>query len=795
MRSLLSLLLLSILWMQGLQAQDPKTIVQWTPSAKHLQGDEYELTFKATIADKWVVYSMYLESDDGPFATTINYDNKHQKLIGKAIESTSKPDNKKSYFDETFDMNVVKYKHDMTLVQRISCKDISKPIVGYVESMCCIDERCLPPTPYDFSIDLSKIERKADNKGETPNNKADVKSDKKDPTIDKKPEDPTDNKSVENNPEEDPTARKGLEPAKWTVKLEQIEGNEYKIVYTATIDEGWNIYSKYLKEGGPQPTTITFDTPDNIELIGDVEESTSDAANRKESNDPTFKMKVIKFKHDYTGSQKFKVKDTTQAVKGFITFMVCDKDKCLAAKNIDFSYFGAATTEDLAVDEGIERKAIQTGLQEALDKADCGGVDRNNLSLWMIFIFGFLGGLFALLTPCVFPMVPLTVSYFTKRSRTRAEGLKNAFTYGGAIIVIYVTLGMLITILLGESALNWLSTHWIPNTAFFVLFVAFAISFFGYYDIALPASWSNSTDQAADRGGLLGIFFMAFTLSLVSFSCTGPIIGTLLVQAAEGGRLAPAIGMFGFALALALPFGLFSAFPGWLNSLPKSGGWMNTVKVVLGFIELALAFKFLSKADLTMHWGILKYETYMMVTLLCALAMGIYLLGFIRFPHDDKGAKIGIPRKVFGLLSIGLAAYLGTGFMVNERTDTYATPGLMSGIAPPACYSYFHPCDCPAGIQTCYKDFDEGMAYAKSLGKPVMVDFTGHGCENCRKMEDQVWVDTKVNLHLNEDYVLISLYVDDRTKLDSIELDPDGNKLRTVGNVTISKKLLNHNMY
>jgi thiol:disulfide interchange protein DsbD len=441
------------------------------------------------------------------------------------------------------------------------------------------------------------------------------------------------------------------------------------------------------------------------------------------------------------------------------------------------------STNSGTIAKGIERPKIKESLAKAIASGDCATEElQQDMNLWMIFIFGFLGGLFALLTPCVFPMVPLTVAFFTKRSKSRAEGIKNALIYGLSIIVIYVALGMSITIIFGDNALNWLSTHWIPNTLFFVLFVAFAISFFGYYDIKLPSSWSNNTDRAADRGGLLGIFFMAFTLSLVSFSCTGPIIGTLLVQAAEGGRLAPAIGMFGFAFALALPFGLFSAFPGWLNSLPKSGGWMNTVKVVLGFVELALAFKFLSKADLTMHWGILKYESFMAVTVICAVAMGLYLLGLIKFPHDDKNEKVGIPRFALGLLSIALGVYLAGGFMTNPNTKTYSTPALMSGIAPPACYSYFCPCECPAGIQQCFKDYEAGVAYAKSVNKPIMIDFTGHGCENCRKMEDNVWVNKEINKYLNEDYVLISLYVDDREKLKTVETAPDGSKIRNVGN-------------
>jgi thiol:disulfide interchange protein DsbD len=736
------------------QAQDE---VKWTFSAKHVQGDEYDLMFTATIKTGWHVYSQYLPSEDGPVATSINFESK-PTLVGKATESASKPEYKKTGLDETFDMQLTKYKHDVTIVQRVKCTDLKVPVKGYVTYMTCDNTMCLPPTDVDFKFDLSKISKTA--KG----------SDEK-----------------KNEPKDEENKIEGTdkpEPVKWEYRAEKTGTNEYKLIFSATIDEGWHIYGKDIKGKGPVPTALNLEKNANVEFIGDVVESSSSAANRSEGIDKTFKMNVIKFKKDYTLTQIIKVKDTTQAVKGFVNFMACDKEKCLPPANIEFSFFEKTKTDsDLKVAEGIERKKIKESLAIAMKSGDCAtDVPQNNLSLWMIFVFGFLGGLFALMTPCVFPMVPLTVSYFTHRSKGRAEGLKNAAIYSLSIILIYVLLGMSITIIFGDNALNWLSTHWIPNTLFFVLFVAFAISFFGYYDIKLPSSWSNNTDRAADRGGIIGIFFMAFTLSLVSFSCTGPIIGTLLVQAAEGGRLAPAIGMLGFATALALPFGLFSAFPGWLNSLPKSGGWMNTVKVVLGFVELALAFKFLSKADLTMHWGILKYETYLAVTVLCALGMGLYLMGFIRFPHDDKGAKIGIPRRTLGILSIALSVYLATGFMTNAKTNSYATPALMSGIAPPACYSYFCPCECPAGIQQCFKDYEKGMAYARSVGKPVMIDFTGHGCENCRKMEDNVWVKEEINKYLNNDFVLISLYVDDRTKLEKVEIAPDGTKIRNVGN-------------
>jgi thiol:disulfide interchange protein DsbD len=768
---LIPALLLSLFWSNFAMAQTP---VKWSFSAEHVQGDEYDLLFTANIESGWYVYSMYLPSEDGPVATAITLESKHQKSVGKATESTSKPEYKKSGHDETFNMTLTKYKHDATYVQRVKCTDLSKPVTGYLTFMTCNDDRCLPPTDPEFSIDLSKVAR-TDKSGTDPEKKNEVKPD------DKKEND-TGNKENDK-----------LEPVQWSFRTEKLNDSEYNLIFSATIDEGWHIYSQNIKGKGPVPTSLTLEANSKMELIGKAVESTSAPANRSEGMDKTFNMKLIKFKKDYTLTQKVKLSDTTQAIKGFVNFMSCDKDKCLPPKAIDFAFFEKeAPKADVKVAAGIERTKIKESLAIAMKSGDCAtDALQSNMSLWMIFIFGFLGGLFALMTPCVFPMVPLTVSFFTKRSKSRADGIKNALIYGLSIIVIYVVLGMSITIIFGDNALNWLSTHWIPNTIFFVLFVAFAISFFGYYDIKLPSSWSNNTDRAADRGGLIGIFFMAFTLSLVSFSCTGPIIGTLLVQAAEGGRLAPAIGMFGFSLALALPFGLFSAFPGWLNQLPKSGGWMNTIKVVLGFVELALAFKFLSKADLTMHWGVLKYESYLVVTVLCALGMGLYLIGLIRFPHDDKGVKTSIAGYASGILSIALAAYLSTGFMVNEKTKTYATPGILSGIAPPACYSYFCPCDCPAGIQQCFHDYEEGMAYARSVNKPVMVDFTGHGCENCRKMEDNVWVNEDINKYLNEDFVLISLYVDDRTKLDSVEIAPDGSKIRNVGNKWAAFERLN----
>ncbi len=438
--------------------------------------------------------------------------------------------------------------------------------------------------------------------------------------------------------------------------------------------------------------------------------------------------------------------------------------------------------------------------------SDCGGVAEEDDSLLMTFIFGFLGGLVALLTPCVFPMIPLTVSYFTKSSTDRASGIRNALWYGASIIVIYVAIGMLITALLGPTALNELSTNWIANLIFFFIFVVFAFSFFGYFEITLPASWSNKTDRAADQGGLIGIFFMAFTLALVSFSCTGPIIGSALVESATN-KVGPTVVMLGFSSALALPFGLFAAFPGWLNSLPKSGGWMNSVKVVLGFLELGLALKFLSTADLTKDWGVLPYELFMGIWVILCLATFAYLFGFFKFPHDSPVKKITPVRGAFGLLFAGLAFYFASGFMLNPKTSLYKTPALVSGIAPPANYNLFLPppalnpdlkarfssyTKCANNLD-CFKDYTEGISYAREVGKPVFVDFTGHGCQNCRKVEDAIWVTDDVWSKLQNDFVLVSLYVDDRKKLKSVYKSKSRptKKLRNVGNKWADFQIVN----
>ncbi|MGB4959979.1 MAG: cytochrome c biogenesis protein CcdA, partial [Saprospiraceae bacterium] len=453
----------------------------------------------------------------------------------------------------------------------------------------------------------------------------------------------------------------------------------------------------------------------------------------------------------------------------------------------------------------INQKVVSLSTTYEQPLSDCGGTEEKKEGLLWTFIFGFIGGLLALLTPCVFPMLPITISFFTKD--TRRKGWVNGLIYGASIIVIYVLIGLLITIFVGPEALNRLSTNWIANTLFFVIFIAFAFSFFGFYEITLPSSWSTKSDRMADKGGLIGIFFMAFTLALVSFSCTGPIIGTAIVQAATKGEyMGPFLVMLGFSSALALPFGLFAAFPAWLNTLPKSGSWMTSVKVVLGFLELALAFKFLSVADMTNGWGLLKYELFMGLWVLIFAGMALYLFGFIKFPHDSPLKKLSITRMAFGVGTIAIVAYLISGFRVNDKTGDYQALSLMSGLAPPAHYNFFiKPQDVDSAIKAkypsyskcanninCFKDYFEGMAYAKEVNKPVMLDFTGHGCVNCRKTEEHIWVDDRIRGILNDSVVLISLYVDDDKKLSDVYIsEHSGKKLRNVGNKWADFQIVN----
>lgn len=641
-----------------------------------------------------------------------------------------------------------------------------------------------------------------------------------------------------------------LDPIKWKFELEKINTTEYKLKFIAKVDKGWTVYSQYTSDDGPVPTSINYDEMSGIQLVGKATESGA----RKEGMDVFFGVNVIKFTADkpFVIEQKIKVKDPSKPIKGYVNYMACDHEKCLPPTDADFMFNitsdpisksdqNQETKADMTLkpngkdtslssaslntktDTGIDLPLNDFGLGAVIngDKinqkipslsstyenplSNCGGTEEKKEGLFWTFIFGFLGGLLALLTPCVFPMLPITISFFTKD--TKRKGWVNGLIYGASIIVIYVMIGLLITIFVGPEALNRLSTNWIANTLFFLIFIAFAFSFFGFYEITLPSSWSTGSDRLADKGGLIGIFFMAFTLALVSFSCTGPIIGTAIVQAATKGEyMGPFLVMLGFSSALALPFGLFAAFPAWLNTLPKSGSWMNSVKVVLGFLELALALKFLSVADMTNGWGFLKYELFMGLWIIIFSGMALYLFGFIRFPHDSPLKKLSATRVVFGGLSVALILYLFTGFKVNEKTGDYNALGLMSGLAPPAHYNLFiKPQDVDVSVKTkypsfskcanninCFKDYFEGISYAREVNKPVMLDFTGHGCVNCRKTEEHIWVDDRIRRILNDSVVLISLYVDDDKKLSSVYIsEQSGRKLRNVGNKWADFQIVN----
>lgn len=571
---------------------------------------------------------------------------------------------------------------------------------------------------------------------------------------------------------------------KWSASIEETAKEEKTLVLTAKIEPGWHMYDRNLPEGGPNSTEFLFNTLRGAERIGDFE---ADRA-PEESYDQQFQMKLRWFQTKVVFRQKLHVTDADNfALVVETRAQACNDETCLAPSGEMFS-FGAETVAEAdttaaaltftPLDETeTDIAKIYEPVTDVLQAYGDVSMRQANSSLWMIFLFGFLGGLIALLTPCVWPMIPMTVSFFLKRTKKKREAVRDALIYGIAIIVIYLVLGVAITLLFGASALNSLSTNAIFNLIFFALLVFFAVSFFGAFEIVLPSRWTNRIDSKADSTrGALSIFFMAFTLVLVSFSCTGPIIGTLLVQAASMGQiLGPMIGMFGFAIALALPFSLFAVFPHWLQSMPKSGGWLNSVKVVMAFLELALSLKFLSVADLAYGWGILDRETFLALWIVIFFLLGVYLLGKIRFPHDTPLEKIGVGRFFLAVISLSFAVYMVPGL--------WGAPlRAISAFSPPAYTQDFNLYE--GNVHAQFDDFEEGMRYAEKQNKPVLIDFSGFGCVNCREMENNVWIDPRVKKILEQDYVLITLIVDDKTALpEPIVVDDAGKKrtLRTIG--------------
>lgn len=604
----------------------------------------------------------------------------------------------------------------------------------------------------------------------------------------------------------------------FTVKYKRVNPTTVDIVFTGTAQPGWHIYSTNIGEGGPTRATFGIDKIKGAKLKGGLK----GGPGAKTMQDPIFEMPVTYYEGHATFTQRVELLDKDYELKGYLKYGACNDENCLPPTSVDATVKGtdgpAPTAESKAEEAAAQQQAMASDLPttqtdtmgnnvaatdtaaaaaavQPLDSAatqalwtpvikelrnfGTGADDVTGKAWYYIFFLGFVGGLVALFTPCVWPIIPMTVSFFLKRSGNRRKGIRDAITYGISIVVIYVALGLIITTLFGANALNDLSTNAVFNILFFLMLVVFAASFFGGFEITLPSKWGDAVDSKAEKTtGLLSIFLMAFTLSLVSFSCTGPIIGFLLVEVSTSGgsALAPTIGMLGFAIALALPFTVFALFPTWLKSAPKSGGWLNNVKVVLGFLELAFALKFFSVADLAYGWHLLDRETFLALWIVIFALLGVYLLGAIKFPHDDEDERhTSVPRFFLALISLAFAVYMVPGLWG-------APVKAVSAFAPPISTQDFN-LD-PVKIEAKFTDYEAGMAYARQTGKPVMIDFTGHGCVNCRKMELAVWHDAKVRDLLTKDYVLISLYVDEKAPLPApMEVEENGQTttLRTIG--------------
>lgn len=718
--------------------------VKWETTTVKISDTEYELVTTATIDQGWHLYSQDVP-DGGPIETHFSYktDAAYQ-LINSTLEEEGK-----TIDDPVFEMKIKFFERKAEFRQRIKVLNNELSVVeGEVEFMVCDDSKCLPPNYVELKFNLKEA------KG------VEVIS----------------NENLSIFSSESPQI---FEPVKWQTSVEKIGETAYILVSTATIDKGWKLYAQDVPKGGPIPTSFDYNIKESFTLKGKTNEEIG-----TEELDQVFEMTIKHFKETAQFRQKINVtNDSIRSIKAEVVFMACNDERCTAPTYVDLEF-------DL-------NQAVTVTKSSA--KEFSSDREKTNKGLWSIFLVAFLSGFVALLTPCVFPMIPMTVSFFIKQSQSKARGIRNAIIYGLSIIIIYVLLGTIITAIFGADALNALATNVWFNIIFFLLLVVFAISFLGAFEIVLPNSWANRADRQADRGGLIGIFFMALALAIVSFSCTGPIVGTILVEAASKGGIAPVIGMLGFSTAIALPFALFAAFPGWLNSLPKSGGWLNTVKVVLGFLELALAFKFLSQADLVLQLHFLEREVFLAIWIAIFGALSLYLFGKIRLPHDSPLSHISVGRLLLGLLTLTFTIYMIPGL--------WGAPlNLISAFPPPLDYS-----ESPYGVGNskggsasvsheelpdgahllaphdimAFNDYEKGLAYAKKVGKPVMLDFTGWACVNCRKMEQNVWAKPQVLSKLKNDVVLISLYVDEQIDFPEGEA-PDsklrpGKKLRNVG--------------
>ena len=629
-----------------------------------------------------------------------------------------------------------------------------------------------------------------------------------------------------------------LDPIDWKFTQEKTGENEYTLVFTADIESKWHLYSQLLPEGGPIPTSFSFESSDHYTLLGEVEE----VSDVEEKYDASFDMDLKMFSNEAVFRQKIRVLSAGDfTLAGYLEYMCCDDVRCLPPKEEEFSFTFTGTDAETTDGKGIQAAETPLGIADqgtgtgdasgGIDSGDPGtaskepadisvaGAESGNASLWLFFLIAFVAGLAGILTPCVFPMIPMTVSFFMQGSENRARAIVKGLIFGISIIAIYTAIGVIVSISsAGAELTNSLSTHWIPNLIFFLLFMVFAASFLGMFEMVLPSKWVNTADKQADKGGYLGAFFMAFTLVLVSFSCTGPIVGALLVEAAGGLALKPILGMFGFGLAFALPFTLFAIFPSWLKGLPKSGGWLNSVKVVLGFIVLAFGMKFLSAVDQSYHLGIMSREVYLSIWIVIFTILGFYLLGKLKFAHDSDLPHVSVPRLVLAIASFSFVVYLVPGLfganlssisaLIPPKSSQEFNLGLVGGneaatgaaihtsgsdAFPEAKYSGF--LHLPYGLNGFF-DYDEGMAYAKQKNMPVMLDFKGHACSNCKEMEGKVWSDPAVLKRLRENYLIIALYTDDRTKLPEEEWiisGFDGKVKKTLGKKNMDLQISRYN--
>ena len=790
MKKLLALVLLLVAVLSGFsQVLEP---VKWSFKSEMTAKNEATLTFKASVDKGWHLYSQNM-ADGGPVKTAFIFHNlKGFSAFDKSIkidkvEAFEGPDtvNYQIFFvepapetekDPNFNNMIVKYfSRNTEFTQKIKLND-DKPlkITGYIYFMCCDNEKCLPPSEVEFSFQFNAVQS---------------------------------------------SSSQVLEPVKWSFKSEMTEKNEATLTFNATIDNGWHLYSQNTPDagsaGGPRKTSIIFHTlngfsfADKQTKIEEIEApGGKDPKNFRvtfiepepeSEHEPLFDNLLVKyFNRQAKFTQKIILADTKPPkITGFLEYMACDNNICTPPTEVEFSFeFNNSSTSGF--------------VEEAKTGGGVNSQTSDNSGLWSLFFIAFIGGLFAIITPCVFPMIPMTVTFFMHNSQNKAKAKFQALVFGFSIIAIYTIVGTVVALTLGVNFANWLSTHWLPNVLFFLIFVVFAASFLGMFEITLPSWMINKTDQQADKGGFSGAFFMAFTLVLVSFSCTGPIVGAILVKSAGGQVLEPIVGMLGFSLAFALPFTIFAFFPSWLSNLPKSGGWLNSVKVVLGFLELALGLKFLSIADQTYHWGILDREVYLAFWIVIFALMGFYLLGKLKLSHDSDLPYLGVPRAILAIIVFTFVVYMIPGMFGaplkalsgylppqqshdfdlnaivrdNVKLISFSNSGETSKKAElcekPKYSEFLH---LPHGLEG-YFDYEQGLACAKALKKPVFIDFTGHGCVNCREMEANVWADPKVLKKLQNDFVIIALYVDDKTNLPEsewIQSSNDGKMKKTLG--------------